>query len=350
MRRGRLWSVLVACVMSVVAVVSGAAPSAGAVVPPLQGCGYAEWMGCQLDSRYISLLSIPGAHDTGALWADGFPCNQGPEFTIAQTENTFDQLNTGIRFLDIRFGSESWAAGQQRLRVYHGPCAQRIYADTSGPIPNGWYALLTDVLHFLVLHPSETVIMSVKDEDTHHRVAFEQLMSDLIARTGRSRWWLNDSIPRLGQARGKIVLVRRFTHEVLNIGGMNASSGWPNNTTGSFRNFVVEDDYQGATLTPARKRDVVGSALTTAHRAIASARQRGVAAPMHLTFTSANGFNTPGGCPRLRNPNRQCTIGDYATVLDPYLAQHFPSAGPSGIVMMDEATPDIAHRIVDSNR
>lgn len=327
-RRGRR-SVLVAATalmtaVSGVAVVLPATPSPAA-------CAYSAWMGCQRDSLYVSQLSIPGTHDTGALWADdGIGCV--PAYTVAQTMNTFDQLNAGVRYLDIRFGSASWS--NPRLRVYHGFCGQHIYADTVGPIPSGWYALMTDILYFLRLHPTETVILSVKDEDGSQPYIFEQLMADLIARTGPSRWWLNNWIPRLSEARGKVVLVRRFAHKTLNIGGMDASAGWPNNTTGSFRNFVVEDVYNGFGLSPDAKLSIVAKALDDAHR-----RQAGGDINMFVTFASANGA-----------ANSLLTIDEYARTLNSYLANRFPSSGPSGIVAMDKVTPTLIHSVVDANR
>lgn len=327
----RLARVGAAAIISTVAVAVPAKPSAAA-------CADSAWMACQNDSLYVSQLSIPGTHDSGALWADdGIQCIAAYQFTRAQTKNTFDQLNAGIRFLDIRFGSESWTTNP-RLRVYHGPCGMHIYADRAGPIPSGWYSLMTDVTYFLALHPTETVILSVSDEDKSHPYAFEQLMSELVARTSSSLWWRNNWIPKLGEARGKIVLVRRFAHNHLDIVGMDASVGWPDNTTGSFRNFVVEDQYKGNSLTPEAKRTVVTNALNSAH-----ARQAAGDINMFVTFTSANGFNNSG-----------YTIDQYSDVVNEYLNQRFPSAGRSGIVVMDkvmdEARPDLVHRVIAANR
>src|SRR4051812_29463793 len=108
----RLARVGAAAIISAVAVAVPAKPSAAA-------CADSAWMACQNDSLYVSQLSIPGTHDTGALWADdGVQCIAAYRYTIAQTMNTFDQLNAGVRFLDIRFGSESWTTNP-RLRVYH---------------------------------------------------------------------------------------------------------------------------------------------------------------------------------------------------------------------------------------
>lgn len=43
------------------------------------------------------------------------------------------------------------------------------------------------------------------------------------------KWYLTDSIPKLGDVRGRIVLVRRF--EADGECGINAYNGWKDNTT-----------------------------------------------------------------------------------------------------------------------
>jgi 1-phosphatidylinositol phosphodiesterase len=305
------------------------------------GCGPTNWLQCKSSTLYISSLTIPGTHDSGALWPT---CVGYYPYTVAQTMSIYNQLKIGVRFLDIRFKVVN---NGTRLRIFHNFCSQNIYGDSSGPIPSGWYSLIDDVLRFLREHPTETVIMSINDESGGNTYTFNQLVANLIARSGRSsKWWLNDSIPKLGQARGKIVLVRRFKKNVLNIGGMDASVGWPGNTTGSFRNFVVEDHYNGNTLTPSRKRDEVMKQLAVARGVLGGSKIY----PLYLTFTSANNLYVIPSLPCNFFGLIYCDIGNYSSVVNPTLETFFSTHyGPYGVVIMDRVTPNLVWKVLRSN-
>ena len=63
---------------------------------------------------------------------------------------------------------------------------------------------------FLNRNPSETLLVSVKEEHRprNNSRSFEDTFRSLVE--GDSVWWLGEDLPTLGDVRGKIVLLRRF--------------------------------------------------------------------------------------------------------------------------------------------
>ena len=103
---------------------------------------HTSWMRFLPDDASVMSLSIPGTHNSC--------CVQGL-LGLGKTQELDlpDQLNAGIRFLDIRFTHY-----QDNLCVHHDVvCTENSYAD-----------ILTTCFTFLRRHPSETILMSVADE------------------------------------------------------------------------------------------------------------------------------------------------------------------------------------------
>jgi len=98
----------------------------------------------------------------------------------------------GIRFIDLRFSVKDGV-----LKAYHGFYPQRSTA----------IKLFAQLYQFLSEKPTETVIVSIKqeDSDTHF---FPLLMSLLQANV--TLWYLAASFPILGDVRGKAILFSRF--------------------------------------------------------------------------------------------------------------------------------------------
>ena len=80
---------------------------------------HANWMARLPDSHLLSQLSLPGTHDTCALY-NGFSFG----FAKCQAWALADQLNAGIRFIDIRCRHLG-----DRFAIYHGVIDQRISFD-----------------------------------------------------------------------------------------------------------------------------------------------------------------------------------------------------------------------------
>lgn len=253
------------------------------------------------DNARVTTLSIPGTHDSCST--------DGPlGFTKTQNLDLADQLNAGIRFLDIRL-----AHYQDNLFAHHNAVhMEKSYAD-----------ILEICSSFLRKYPTEAVLMSVKEEERFDSVlgrfapseAFGKFRRDptnWVIRSSsfedafKARTWqhvedpslfynfpapLPDSDPvatnraltpetTLGEIRGKIVLLRRFEADE-DIG--SDFTDWPKNQhfkSNATLTYSIEDCY----LNPGEdnKYDCI-----MAH--IEEARQ-GDSKDLYITFASAVGM------------------------------------------------------------
>lgn len=178
--------------------------------------GSADWMARLPDDATLGGLSIPGTHDAGTQHVQlGF-------FSRCQARSVGQQLEDGFRYLDIRL-----AVSGDGLGLCHGFCKCRI-----GAAPWSGQLMLEDVLAdcyaFLTAHPTETVIFAVKQEYGKESVAEFQRALDRYIQADIENWYLDDELPSLGEARGRLVLLRRYEDEAEL--GLNAGIPliWPN--------------------------------------------------------------------------------------------------------------------------
>lgn len=165
----------------------------------------ATWMKRLNDNLYLNELTIPGSHDAGTNYV------QLSFFSKCQGNSIYQQLNDGYRYLDIRLGI-STNNDKKELNLMHGftYCRNSL---------NYFSKKLTfeDIAiqceKFLIENPSETILFVVKQEHGNESVQeFQNLLSESIG--PHSRYWLlTDTIPTLKEARGKIVLFRRYNDE-----------------------------------------------------------------------------------------------------------------------------------------
>lgn len=183
-----------------------------------------NWMGSLPDATNVAQISIPGTHDSGARTEPVAGTAKCQNLSIA------DQLTAGVRYLDIRCRhiGDSFA-------IHHGSIYQNLN--------------FTDVLNacigFLNSNPTETIIMSVKEEydATNNTRSFEQTFDSYVSQNP-TKWDLGDGVPTLGSLRGKIKLLRRFGAGTTK--GIDATN-WADNTTfninNSAANLKVQDYY-----------------------------------------------------------------------------------------------------------
>ncbi len=163
--------------------------------------GSADWMAKLPDEMLLSEIVIPGTHDSATQFV------QLAFFSKCQALSIGEQLDAGFRYLDIRLGIDNETGA---LQLMHGftKCKTGVFSKT---------LLLNDVLDacygFLDAHPTETVIFAVKQEHGNESVREFETRLDAIIRQDESRWLLSDTLPALGQARGKLVLLRRYEDE-----------------------------------------------------------------------------------------------------------------------------------------
>ncbi|MFF0432658.1 phosphatidylinositol-specific phospholipase C [Streptomyces sp. NPDC004327] len=182
-------------------------PSAAAATAAL---GTQDWMAAHGDPTPLQRLTIPGTHDSGARY--GGPWTECQNTTIAQ------QLDSGIRFLDVRCRVTGGS-----FAIHHGASFQNLmFGDVLGAC---W--------DFLAVHPTETVLMRVKQEySTESDATFRAVFDDYLDHRGwRPLFRIGSGLPTLGEARGRVVLLAD-------------NAGLPGLRWADGTYFDVQDDYQ----------------------------------------------------------------------------------------------------------
>jgi 1-phosphatidylinositol phosphodiesterase len=266
------------------------------------------------DDRRLSELSIPGTHDSGAYYEPFTGVAKCQALSIA------DQLAAGVRYFDLRCRN----VGDQFL-IYHGGVDQNQTYDE----------LLATMYAFLDAHPTETVIASVKEEATpaSPTLPFDARFAAYLA-TDPARWSTATTIPRLGEVRGKLVLLRRFPTTSPPL-GIDASP-WADNTTFTVTNAAslrIEDAYVVTDNT------AKWSAVTAL---LAEARTPADPTTLFLAYTS--GYQLMMGL-----PNIPSVAEDLDARIDALLADPANAEAHLGVLVMDFVTAARAKAIAATN-
>ncbi|KAK3398077.1 PLC-like phosphodiesterase [Sordaria brevicollis] len=263
-----------------------------------------RWM-AELDPSYpLSALSIPGTHNSPT-------CYVALPSVRCQAVSVREQLDNGVRFLDVRVSCPSPSSRSPSPTKTASPRVSTpdslpgafpisptstttkttdqqegpTRTDTNPPAPQPeqapepavpaykdkskgpnlslvhsafpialsgtkyFHDLLSECYAFLDANPSETLMMSIKREGTGRGT--DQNLSTYLANRYLTpdRWYTKPDIPTLEQARGKMVLVRRFhVDPSLQASGMGIDgSVWPDNcadgTCGSGK-IRIQDYYE----------------------------------------------------------------------------------------------------------
>jgi 1-phosphatidylinositol phosphodiesterase len=159
------------------------------------------WMAKIPDDVHITSLSIPGTHDTMTYQI-------GSEQLQCQNWNLSMQLNSGLRYIDIRARLRD-----DELHIYHA----------NGYTGFSYEQVLLDTFSFLDANPSETILMRLKDEGnpigTNNTLSFEDAVnyhhfsSPATAQGAGKHLHKYDfaaPIPTLGALRSKIFILQDF--------------------------------------------------------------------------------------------------------------------------------------------
>ncbi|MGS2765246.1 phosphatidylinositol-specific phospholipase C [Sinomicrobium sp. M5D2P9] len=275
----------------------------------------ANWMSYLPDAVSLNSLTIPGTHDSGA--------RHEPVSGTAKTQSLSisEQLQAGVRFLDIRCRHY-----QDAFVIHHGSIYQHLNFDD----------VLNACKQFLQQHPDETIIMSVKEEYNAegNTMSFPEEFNTYVQQDA-ALWHLAPGIPTLGEARGKIVLFRRFGASE-NI-GMNASHNWADKATFTINNgnysLRVQDEYVVSNNTT--KFDKVVQVMEEAFE--------GEATDNTLYVSFASGYKQI----LWAIPN----IPGVSDEINPMLNSYFSTAdkGRYGIIPVDFVTSELAANMVRSN-
>jgi len=256
------------------------------------------WMSELSNSDNIRMVTMPGTHDTGT-W------NEGNAFVACQDWSLEKQLNNGIRFLDIR-GRHY----KDKLEIHHAAYYQNMN------IGNIFDTCNT----FLIQNPTEFIVMRIKEEHTSsgNTRSYKETLESYLDNYSSSRFWTNNYLPTVSQARGKVVILEEWDGSAL---------GYP------WSSIDLKDDFVVATIFPTdinKKWNGCKEHMDKAKTDLTSSK-------MFITFTSGAQGGTPGDIAGLINPK-----------LDQYLIE---SQGEKrlGIVVMDYPSEDLVHMIFQCN-
>lgn len=277
----------------------------------------ANWMSYLPDSKNLSELSIPGTHDSGAT--------HGGDFAAAQTLTITEQLESGVRFLDVRC-----CLVGEAFTIYHGSINQDLaFGD-----------VLQACREFFAKHPGEVIIMRIKQE--HSEASSDDFCKIFNTYLDSNNDIFYDvskhSLPSLGEARGKIVLLNTFEDP----GDDNIVQGI---LFDSKKNCNLEDGNTkcGNSMCPIEVQDryenLSGNAKWSYFAPFLDYAKNGDPNTLYVNF--ASGYN--GLIP---------SISSVSEVMNPKLLQFFDylKVGRYGIIAMDGIDNfDFCNRIIATN-
>ena len=292
---------------------------------PWDNVSAADWMANLDDNLKITQINLPGTHDSGTKNVNFVSSAQCQDTTILQ------QLEMGIRFLDIRLKANS----DKSLKVVHGTLADcNLTLD----------AVLKDCYDFLDTHKTETIIMCMKkDAEDETEAQIQEYVQDYIDRNA-SYWSLQNGKSDLKDVRGKIVLARRYKDENgygdqkngLNFSSWKDQGGKTADTPPYVKSQVtgltalwIQDWYK---LAAAEKWEAVKAGLDTPP----DANNRANA--YFLNFLSSAGTSLTG------NPK------SVANSVNPNFLKYSMEQGKAyGWIIMDFATEELARHVFETN-
>ena len=204
----------------------------------------ANWMKYISDNKYINQINIPGTHDSGTYdigklfnnnIVDGLfqqllivPwvfMSHISEYAKTQDMDITEQLESGIRYLDVRLASVNTTIDNDINYLYlsHGSgklCIPCINLKTN----HNLYLVdvLNECINFLIKHPKETILIHLKNEN----ILSDEIKSNLgsiianytflnttintnTKNSYNNFYYLDNNIPKLNDTRGKILFITR---------------------------------------------------------------------------------------------------------------------------------------------
>ena len=208
------------------------------------------------DTASLTSLSIPGTHES--------PARHGGAMVACQQYGIEEQLERGIRFLDVRCRAIDGV-----FTIHHGFVYQEI----------NFGKVLQHCRDFLRRHPGETILMRVQQEySSASTEEFTKIFEEEYLSAAKDVLCTAETLPALRNARGKVIFLSGMPY----VGGV-----WFNNDNPG---VVIEDEYSVPTVFHrGRKWDLVVAALEKARDSPHDRR-------LHISFTSGWGI---GCCPSL---------------------------------------------------
>ncbi|KAI0553302.1 phosphatidylinositol-specific phospholipase C [Xylaria curta] len=291
------------------------------------------WMREIRDEYPLTALSMPGTHNSPT-------CHVALPSVRCQAVGIREQLENGVRFLDVRVNVSQ---EDTALTLVHSAFPISLTG-------NKYFKDLVDTIYnFLDANPSETIIMSVKREGTGRGT--DQKLSKLLKEKfyNEKRWYTEPRIPRLGEVRGRIILLRRhvndesLNHEWGDRGWGLDGSAWPDNCEdGRVGSGIarVQDFYEVDQKTNIEKkielarkhleRAAEGVCLLPDHEGF---REDAPLVPFFINFLSASNFFNANCWPEKIAAKANPAIIEYLCV-----RHGLNGKGPAGLKVGDAAT------------
>lgn len=149
------------------------------------------------DGRDVLSLNMAGSHDCVTQFV------QLPYLARCQDTDIYNQLCMGIRGLDIRVQPKGSRLGMVHgfTKAFNTPNRLKKQMDMAD--------VLGHCYRFLDENPTEAIVFQFKnDSGKHQEQCFDNLMNTYIL-PDKERWFLENRAPRMKEARGKIILLRR---------------------------------------------------------------------------------------------------------------------------------------------
>lgn len=260
-----------------------------------------SWQAGVPDDTRIAALSIPGTHDT-MTYAGGTAWWLTRPYSRTQTRDLDSQLRAGIRYLDIRVRNDG--------RLAHG------WVPVAGTLSE----VFDTVESFLTAQPDEFLLLRLRDEQRSDHDAFREAVRPVLENAVDRLWVPEDERAELGEARGKIIVLR----DVLGTLGSQLDELTVPFWTSDLR---IQDDFQSPGV----------EAKFAAIRALLAAPAEPGLRFNHVSATAAS-----------------CTPRCYAAELNPRLEAELRRdaaalAGGAGILILDFPSDSLIRSIIDLN-
>lgn len=161
---------------------------------PIDTVDLTNWMDQILDDKQpISVLSIPGTHDSAAYNGTNWL-----GIVQAQTKDITHQLLQGIRFLDLRVAQDG--------SMHHGS----VWVGGWGGITEHFH----EIKSFLDVHPNEFIIARIKNENFSYKtyddwIKYQTMLKKALDESGLNNYIYHDrsKAPIVEDVRGKFVII-----------------------------------------------------------------------------------------------------------------------------------------------
>lgn len=205
-----------------------------------------DWLKKLSDLLLISEINIPGTHDSCTFKV------QFPLLAKCQSKTITQQLNSGVRFLDIRVEKDG-----ERLKLVHDIANCKSPSNTKKNL----YLedIINDCKNFLLENPSETILLSYKrDDGANQEETFDVFFENYLNKD--AIWYKENRVPALKEVRGKIVLLNRDNIDKSNEKYTDLNTGI-NLSTWIYQKENVERIYETAELL-SRNESITGKTFT----------------------------------------------------------------------------------------